>query len=240
MPLTSHQPPADQSGLSEALGVQLETDLLRRALTHRSYAYEHGGLPHNERLEFLGDAVLGIVVTDALYRGHPELSEGRLAKLRASVVNMRALASIARGIGPRGLGAFILLGRGEESTGGRNKDSILADTLEAVLGVVYLDDGLPTAHTVIHHLFDEMLADAASAGAGLDWKTSLQELTAQHTLGVPDYVMTATGPDHAKVFTAQAQVAGERFAASSGRSKKEAEQLAAETAWRAIAARYEH
>jgi ribonuclease III len=235
---TPTAPPADQQGLAQALGVDLDPDLLRRALTHRSYAYEHGGLPHNERLEFLGDAVLGIVVTDALYRGHPELSEGRLAKLRASVVNMRALASVARGIGPGGLGAYVLLGRGEESTGGRDKVSILADTLEAVLGVVYIDRDLATAHAVIHRLFDELLEDAARAGAGLDWKTSLQELTAAHALGVPDYVMSATGPDHAKIFTAQAQVAGELFAASSGHSKKEAEQLAAETAWRAIAARF--
>jgi ribonuclease-3 len=230
--------PAAQEELAHALGVGFHADLLRRALTHRSYAYEHGGLPHNERLEFLGDAVLGIVVTDALYRGHPDLSEGRLAKLRASVVNMRALASVARGIGPRGLGAYVLLGRGEESTGGRDKASILADTLEAVLGAVYLEHGLPVAHDVVHRLFDDLLANAATAGAGLDWKTSLQELTAQHALGVPDYVMSATGPDHAKVFTAQAQVAGELFAASTGNSKKEAEQLAAETAWRAINARY--
>ncbi len=145
---------------------------------------------------------------------------------------------MARDIGPRGLGAYVLLGRGEESTGGRDKASILADTLEAVLGAVYLEHGLPAAHDVVHGLFDELLANAATAGAGLDWKTSLQELTAQHALGVPDYVMSADGPDHAKVFTAQAQVAGELFAASIGRSKKEAEQAAAETAWRAIAARY--
>lgn len=212
----------------------MDPELLRRALTHRSYAYEHGGLPHNERLEFLGDAVLGIIVTDTLYRGHPDLSEGRLAKLRASVVNMRALATVARRIGPQGLGAYILLGRGEESTGGRDKNSILADTLEALFGAVYLDCGLAVTDRVIHELFDGMLTDAAAAGAGLDWKTSLQELTAQQGLGVPEYVMTASGPDHEKVFTAQAQVAGELFDASAGRSKKEAEQLAAETAYQML------
>src|ERR1700759_5079828 len=141
--------PVDQAELADALGLPLETALLRRALTHRSYAYEHGGLPHNERLEFLGDAVLGIVVTDTLYRAHPDLAEGRLAKLRASVVNMRALASVARTIGPDGLGAYLLLGRGEEGTGGRNKLSILADTLEAVFGAVYLDHGIEGATTVI-------------------------------------------------------------------------------------------
>src|SRR5579875_2576037 len=112
--------PADQRGLTEALGIEIDAELLRRALTHRSYAYEHGGLPHNERLEFLGDAVLGIIITDTLYRAHPDLSEGRLAKLRASVVNMRALASVARHVGAKGLGAYLYLGRGEEGTGGRN------------------------------------------------------------------------------------------------------------------------
>jgi ribonuclease-3 len=228
---------ADQSQLAAALGVELDPELLRRALTHRSYAYEHGGLPHNERLEFLGDAVLGIVITDHLYRAHPDLPEGKLAKLRASVVNMRALAGLARRIGPGGLGAYLLLGRGEEGTGGRDKASILADTLEAVLGAIYLDHGIEGSRDVIHRLFDSMLEEVATAGAGLDWKTSLQELTAEHGLGVPEYVMTSTGPDHEKTFTASARVAGEVFASSTGRSKKEAEQLAAETAWRAINAR---
>ena len=231
--------PADQAELAAALGVDFDPELLRRALTHRSYAYEHGGVPHNERLEFLGDAVLGIVITDHLFRAHPDLPEGKLAKLRASVVNMRALASMARGIGPQGLGAYVLLGRGEEGTGGRDKASILADTLEAVFGAVYLEGGLEGATRVIHHLFDGMLDAVANAGAGLDWKTSLQELTAEHGLGVPEYVMSSAGPDHEKTFTAQASVAGELFAASSGRSKKEAEQLAAETAWRAISERAE-
>jgi len=231
--------PADQAELAAALGVDLDPELLRRALTHRSFAYENGGIPHNERLEFLGDAVLGIVITDHLFRAHPDLAEGKLAKLRASVVNMRALASMARGIGPDGLGAYILLGRGEEGTGGRDKASILADTLEAVFGAVYIERGIDGARHVIHKLFDGMLDAVANAGAGLDWKTSLQELTAEHGLGVPEYVMSSTGPDHEKTFTAQASVAGEIFAASSGRSKKEAEQLAAETAWRAIDARVE-
>ena len=229
--------PADQRELADALGVEVDAELLRRALTHRSYAYEHGGLPHNERLEFLGDAVLGIVITETLYRQHPDLSEGKLAKLRASVVNMRALATIARGIGPAGLGGYILLGRGEEGTGGRDKSSILADTLEALFGAVYLECGLQVAGGVIHALFDELLEDVATVGAGLDWKTSLQELTAERGLGVPEYVMSAAGPDHEKTFTAQALVAGELFPPSTGSSKKEAEQLAAETAWRAISVR---
>jgi ribonuclease III len=224
---------ADQSRLAEALGVTVDAELLQRALTHRSFAYEHGGLPHNERLEFLGDAVLGIVVTDTLYRAHPDLPEGKLAKLRASVVNMRALADIARGMG---LGAFIRLGRGEEVTGGRDKSSILADTVEAVLGAIYLEHGLEGAARVIHALFDGLMYDVANSSAGLDWKTSLQELTAERGLGVPDYLMSAEGPDHAKTFTARATVAGRTFAACTGRSKKEAEQAAAETAWRALTA----
>jgi len=228
--------PREPQELAAAIGVELDPDLLRRALTHRSYAYEHGGLPHNERLEFLGDAVLGIVITETLYRGHPDLSEGKLAKLRASVVNMRALAGVARRIGPDGLGAYVLLGRGEEGTGGRDKASILADTLEALFGAVYLELGLVESGRVIHELFDELLDDVATIGAGLDWKTSLQELTAERGLGVPEYVMSSAGPDHEKTFTAQASVAGELYPASTGSSKKEAEQLAAETAWRAITA----
>jgi ribonuclease-3 len=228
--------PREPAELAAVLGVEVDPDLLRRALTHRSYAYEHGGLPHNERLEFLGDAVLGIVVTETLYRGHPDLSEGKLAKLRASVVNMRALAGVARNIGPSGLGGYVLLGRGEEGTGGRDKASILADTLEAVFGAIYLELGLAGAARVIHALFDDLLDDVATIGAGLDWKTSLQELTAERGLGVPEYVMSSSGPDHEKTFTAQAAVAGELYPPSTGSSKKEAEQLAAETAWRAITA----
>lgn len=231
MPPTSS---ADQAELAAALGVQIDPELLQRALTHRSFAYEQGGLPHNERLEFLGDAVLGVIVTDTLYRAHPDLPEGRLAKLRASVVNMRALADIARGIGPDGLGAYVRLGRGEEATGGRDKSSILADTVEAVIGAIYLDAGIEGADRVVHALFDGLMHDVANSSAGLDWKTTLQELTAERGLGVPDYAMQSEGPDHAKTFTARASVAGQMFAACTGRSKKEAEQAAAESAWRAL------
>src|SRR5690348_11040707 len=146
--------------LEEAFGVPFEPGLLERALTHRSYAYENGGLPTNERLEFLGDSVLGVVITTALFHNHPDLPEGQLAKLRASVVNMRALADVARGLGPAGIGPYLLLGKGEEATGGRDKNSILADTLEALLGAIYLQHGLETATGVIHKLFDPLMADA--------------------------------------------------------------------------------
>ncbi|NLU75052.1 ribonuclease III [Streptomyces sp. HNM0575] len=217
--------------LEGRLGYELEPALLVRALTHRSYAYENGGLPTNERLEFLGDSVLGLVVTDTLYRLHPDLPEGQLAKLRAAVVNSRALAKVARGLD---LGAFIRLGRGEEGTGGRDKASILADTLEAVIGAVYLDQSLEAAGELIHRLFDPLIEQSSNLGAGLDWKTSLQELTAAEGLGVPEYLVTETGPDHEKIFTAAARVGGVAYGTGTGRSKKEAEQQAAETAWRAI------
>jgi ribonuclease-3 len=227
----------DLLSLTEALGVEIDPALLEHALTHRSFAYENGGVPHNERLEFLGDSVLGIVITETLFRAHPELPEGKLAKLRASVVNMRALADVGRTIGPQGLGAYVRLGRGEEVTGGRDKASILADTVEAVLGAIYLVHGLPGASRVIHQLFDPLLDQVANNGAGLDWKTGLQELTAEHGLGVPDYEISSVGPDHAKTFTARACVNGELFEAATGRNKKEAEQAAAESALRALRTR---
>nr|WP_308188275.1 ribonuclease III [Nocardioides sp. R-C-SC26] len=225
-------------GTYEALRTQLgnptlDPELLERALTHRSFAYENGGLPHNERLEFLGDSVLGVVVTETLYTRHPDLSEGRLAKLRAAVVNARALAGVAQTIG---LGAHIKLGRGEESTGGREKASILSDTVEAVIGAVHLSGGIDTSAAVVHLLFDPLIEEASALGAGLDWKTSLQELTAERTLGVPEYVIRDEGPDHMKTFFAQVRVGEQLYGNGTGRSKKEAEQAAAETAYREIAA----
>jgi ribonuclease-3 len=220
--------------LEAALGVAIDPELLCRALTHRSYAHEHGGLPTNERLEFLGDSVLGLVITDALYHAHPDLPESQLAKMRASVVNTQALAEIARGLGPGGLGAHLLLGRGELGTGGRDKDSLLADTLEAVLGAVYVDRGHEVARQVISRVFAALLAESAQRGAGLDWKTSLQELAAVSGLGVPSYVITEVGPHHDKTFTATAQVGGRAMGSGVGRTKKEAEKRAAETAWAAL------
>jgi len=227
---------ADPAALLEALGVDLKPELLTLALTHRSYAYENGGLPPNERLEFLGDAVLGLVVTDHLYTTHPDLPEGQLAKLRASVVNMQALAGVSRGLGDGGLGAHLLLGKGEELTGGRDKASILADGLEAMIGAVYLEHGIDEARNLVHRLFDELLAEAPLRGAGLDWKTSLQELTASASLGVPEYRVVDTGPDHQKEFTATVLVSGEPRGDGAGSTKKEAEQNAAEMAWRALTA----
>ncbi|RJQ76116.1 ribonuclease III [Pseudonocardiaceae bacterium YIM PH 21723] len=230
----SKSQPADRNLLLDALGVKLDEELIGLALTHRSYAYENGGLLPNERLEFLGDAVLGLVITDHLYTTHTDLPEGQLAKLRASVVNQQALAGVARDLGPGGLGAHLLLGRGEEMTGGRDKASILADALEAVIGAVYLQHGIDVSRQLVHHLFDEMLEQAPLKGASLDWKTSLQELTASGSRGVPEYLVDEEGPDHRKHFTATVQVGGKPYGTGSGRTKKEAEQKAAATAWRKL------
>src|SRR5215475_4390015 len=223
----------ESAALLRALDAGLSPELLERALTHRSFAYENGGLPTNERLEFLGDSVLGLVVTDALYLGYPDLPEGHLAKLRAAVVNMRALANVARGLK---LGDYVRLGRGEDGTGGRDKSSILADTLEAVIGAVYIERGLPEASSLVHRLFDPVIARSARLGAGLDWKTSLQELTASEVLGVPEYNVDESGPDHQKSFRATVRIGSQTYGEGEGRSKKEAEQQAAEAAWTAISA----
>ncbi len=217
--------------LASDLGIDIPVQLLDQALTHRSYAYERGGLPTNERLEFLGDSVLGVVVTDALFRTHPDLPEGQLAKLRAAVVNARALANVARGLG---LGRYVRLGRGEQTTGGRNKSSILADTLEAVIGAVYLSSGMAAASDLVHRLFDPVIADSVTLGAGLDWKTSLQELATRLGHGAPEYVVADTGPDHDKSFTAAACLGGTTYGRGQGHNKKEAEQQAAADAWQAL------
>ena len=223
-----------RQGLLDALGVELPEELLTLALTHRSYAYEHGGLPTNERLEFLGDAVLGLTVTDELYHRHPDRSEGDLAKLRASVVNTQALADVARNLCEDGLGAHLFLGRGEANTGGADKSSILADGMESLLGAIYLEHAITVAREVILRLFGSLLDAAPTLGAGLDWKTSLQELTAARGLGAPSYVVTSTGPDHDKEFTAVVVVMETEYGSGVGRSKKEAEQKAAAETWKAL------
>ncbi len=214
--------------LIEQLGIQMDPQLYRLAMTHRSFAYENGGLPHNERLEFLGDSVLGIVVTEFLYRTYPDLPEGRLAKLRAAVVNAHSLADVARALD---LGSQILLGKGELTTGGRDKSSILADSLEALLGAVLIAAGRDGADALVHHLFDPLVVQAAELGAGLDWKTSLQEYAANNGLGSPSYRVTETGPDHDKRFAAVAIVGNRAYEPGAGTSKKQAEQRAAENAF---------
>jgi ribonuclease-3 len=217
--------------LLERLGVDIDAGTLRLALTHRSYAYEHGGLPTNERLEFLGDSILGFSVTDALYRDNPELSEGELAKRRSAVVSTRALAGIARELG---VGDHILLGQGEKLTNGADKSSILADTMEAIFGATYLVHGIETARRLVMRLVGPLLDDAEALGAGTDWKTSIQELAAARKLGAVEYSVQGSGPDHARTFEAVLLIGGIPHGHGTGHSKKEAEQEAASMTWRQL------
>ena len=219
------------AGLADQLGFHLDPELFVLALTHRSFAHEAGGIPTNERLEFLGDTVLGLVVTETLFRRHPDLPEGELAKMRAATVSQRSLAAIARKLE---LGEYLLLGKGELSTGGRDKDSILADTLEAIIGAVYLTHGLESARALVERLVEPTLELAADLGAGLDWKTSVQELAARLELGAPDYVCESVGPDHARMFTARITLSGRVWGTGTGTAKKVAEQAAAADAYRAL------
>ena len=213
--------------LIERLGVSISEDLLRQALTHRSYSYEHGGVAHNERLEFLGDAVLQLAVTVKLFSDNPELDEGELAKRRAALVSTVALAEVARSIE---LGTFLLVGNGEELTGGRNKDSILADTAEALLGATFVSCGPDAARDLVLRLIEPLLNDADRFGAAMDPKTSLQELAAVHGETVV-YSVEHSGPDHAREFTATVRVGELASAIGTGSSKKHAEIAAALAAW---------
>ncbi len=201
--------------------------MLELAFTHRSFAYETGITTTNERLEFLGDSVLGLIVTEELYLKYPDLDESRLSPLRSGIVNMRALADIARTLE---LGKYIRLGKGEEVTNGRDKNSLLADALEALIGAIYLECGFEKSTHVVRGLIKETLSSAMAKGAGLDGKTALQELLAAAGKGSPEYQVTETGPDHDKSFTAVAMVSGEALAEGTGKSKREAEQSAARSA----------
>ncbi|MHA7189908.1 ribonuclease III [Arthrobacter sp. MDT2-16] len=217
--------------LSRRLGVDIDAEALRLALTHRSYAYERGGIPTNERLEFLGDSVLGLSVTDALYRDNPTLSEGELAKRRSAVVSTKALAGVARTLD---LGSYVLLGQGEKLTNGRDKASILADTMEAVIGAAYLTHGIEAARAMVMRLIGPLLRDSAVLGEGTDWKTRIQEAAAGRRLGMIDYQVEGTGPDHARTFTARLVIGGVEYGSGCGPSKKEAEQAAAAASWKLL------
>jgi len=222
--------------LDAALGVAFgDEDLRRAALTHRSFAFEQGMVINNERLEFLGDSVLGLVVTDMAYATYPEMPEGQLAKLRAAIVNMQALADVARGLG---VGDIVLLGKGEESSGGRGKASILADALEAIFGAVYLDRGMSVARDLIERLFRPRMEAWVRGEGDRDYKTTLQELASQTMRAIPEYRIAERGPDHEKEFTAVVLVAGEPLGTGVGRSKKEAEQQAAREAFSRINERF--
>jgi ribonuclease-3 len=205
--------------------------LLDIARTHRSWCAENGGVESNERLEFLGDSVLGLVVTDHIYRRYPDLSEGKLAKLRATVVSSNALAGVARELD---LGSCLLLGKGELASGGSGKTSILADAMEAMIGAVYLDAGWGAASELVLRLFADRIAEAARRPGIEDFKTRLQEFSARNHETLPDYHIASDGPDHAKRFFAEVHIDGTRYGAGEGRSKKEAEQAAAAAAWERV------
>ena len=219
--------------LSDAIGVELrDAQLADMALTHRSFAFEQGLSETNERLEFLGDAVLGVVVTDVAYRRFPDMQEGELAKLRAATVNTTTLAEISRELG---LGELVKLGKGEEQSGGRNKASILADCMEAVLGAVYLDRGPDEAAELIQRLFVPRMEAYVRGEGDRDYKTGLQELASQDFGALPEYRIQEAGPDHEKEFTATVLLGETVWGTGIGRSKKEAEQQAAARALEKIA-----
>jgi len=220
------------AGLAERLAYDFgDPGLLQQALSHRSWCGEQDGAPSNERLEFLGDAVLGLVVAEHSYRLYPDLPEGQLAKIRAAVVNARVLAEIAEGLG---IGPVLLLGRGEEASGGRTKASILADALEAIIGAVYLDAGWDAARPLVLRLVGDRLARAAAEPDDFDHKSRLQELTVRQGAGIPRYVVAGSGPDHDRHYVAEVFVGGVLKGAGEGSSKKDAEQDAARTAWQGI------
>ena len=213
--------------LEDALGHRFsDHGLLLQALTHSSYASEHPGTDHNERFEFLGDALLQLAVTEYLFGAFPDLPEGQMTKVRASVVNGVTLAEVASELG---VGPLLRLGKGEEASGGRTKESILGDAMEALIAAVYLDVGYPDTRKVVLALLSEIVADQAGAPDQKDYKTRLQELIAPRGL-LPEYEVTGHGPDHQREFTAEVRVDGELVGTGMGRSKKEAQQRAAEEA----------
>ncbi|MDQ3756665.1 MAG: ribonuclease III [Actinomycetota bacterium] len=222
--------------LGERLGYAFDDPtLLARAMAHRSWCAETAGEDPNERLEFLGDAVLGLVVTDHIYRSYPDLPEGELAKVRASVVNSASLAELALELG---LGEALLLGKGEDQSGGREKPSILADAMEAVIGAVYIDGGWDPAAEFVMRLLGERIAEAAAGPGGQDYKTRLQELGARRFDELPRYEVADEGPDHAKRFYATVHLGNEPRGTGEGRSKKQAEQAAARQAWESLHAHF--
>lgn len=211
-----------------------QPELLFQALSHRSWCAESGGLPSNERLEFLGDAVLGLVVAEHTYRVYPDLPEGALAKVRAAVVNTAVLAEVASSLG---IGGFLRLGRGEDASGGREKPSILANATEALIGAVYLDGGWDAARNLVLRLLDQRIAEAAAGPGAEDFKTRLQETVVRRLAQLPRYHVEGSGPDHARHYRATVSVGGEELGRGEGRSKKDAEQAAARVAWQVLEAR---
>lgn len=220
--------------LLEELGVPVDAQLLELALTHRSWAFENNVTGTNERLEFLGDAVLELVTTEYLFTTFPDYSEGQMAKIRAAVVSAHSLAQIGRELE---LGSMVRLGRGEQSSGGAAKTSILADTVEAIIGAIRLSPGgLPAATVFIEHLCVPRIQTAATLGPSLDWKTSLQERAAALGRSAPVYELDESGPDHARVFVARALIDGQCVGTGRGTSKRMAQVSAAAEAFAALTA----
>jgi ribonuclease-3 len=222
----------DLSGLEERIGYRFhDGQLIESALTHRSRANEDatGATPDNESLEFLGDAVLGFIMADLLFREFPQLDEGQKSKVKASLVSTQALGDLARVLG---LGDYLALGRGEQKTGGRNKQALLADGYEALIAALYLDGGIEAARAFILREFSERLEDVRSPEFwGRDYKSVLQELVQARDLPLPEYLVAdESGPDHRKVFHVEVRVAGELMGTARGASKKAAEQEAARQA----------
>jgi len=217
---------SDSGGFLAPFDVAVDPELLRLALTHRSWAYEHGGAPHNERLEFLGDAILGQAVTVRLFVDHPDLSEGDLSRRRAALVSSAALAEVARRIG---VGEHVRLGVGEERSGGRDKESILADAVEAIIGAVFLSTGPETASSFVLALLEPLFADPERFSVTLDPKTTVQEEADARGIPRPGYDIIVEGPDHARRYTASVALAG-IVGAGRGISKKAAELAAARDA----------
>jgi ribonuclease-3 len=225
---------ADSDRLAERLGHTFTTPaLLAQALAHRSWCSEHGGRASNERLEYLGDAVLGLIVAEHSYRAHPDLSDGTLSKVRASVVNARVLAAVAHELG---IPDHLRLGKGEDASGGRDKESILADTTEALIGAVYLDGGMDSARELVLSLLGDRINLAVDEPGESDHKSRLQEESVHLGKGVPHYEVQGSGPDHARRYLATVYVAGQRLGMGEGRSKKDAEQVAAQAACESLEA----
>jgi ribonuclease-3 len=230
-------PAAVNPNIADLLGawkIRLDPDLVVTAVTHRSFAFETGGIEHNERLEFLGDSVLSIIVTEYLFRTFENASEAQLSRMRGAIVSQQTLAEVARNMG---LGDFILLGKGENLTGGRERDSILCDTLEAMIGATYLSHGLEPTRSIVESHLRPYLKNAVALGKSSDYKTTLQEYCSEAGLGEPIYESDSTGPDHARVFSATVSVGGVVVGSGEATSKKAAKSEAAKEAYFAITSR---
>jgi ribonuclease-3 len=220
--------------LNAALGTNISSDLLELAFTHGSYSREFCGVPTNERLEHLGDSVLELIITGELYLKFPDVDESRLSKMRAGLVNNAALVPIAKELE---LGQYLRIGKGEEITGGRDKNSMLANALEALVGAIYLERGYALTEEIVLKWFRATIDSSDALDLGMDAKTALQELVAAKGMGAPEYEVTESGPDHNKSFEAVVVVSNEKFEVGEGKSKREAEQAAAKFAYDELSAR---